>query len=358
MTLAFLFSGQGSQAVGMSAPLTASCAECQERLGEFPHLPSGARVFPKDWRGTAMTCSECQSTFQVADGRLGFSLSGLMESGPADRLRQTEITQPAVLTLAVAEAYRLMRLGIMPDVLAGHSLGQYAALVVAGSIDFERAVELVAARGRLMQQTVPEGRGIMMAIMGLDRDSIYEACAQERSKGVVGVALHNSPGQTVISGEREAVLAAAERCEEAGGGAVEVAVSVPFHCDLLVPMVSPFSELVNAAGIMDCKLPVIDNVTAQPLSDAAAVRESLVRQLTAPVLFEESLDYMVRGGVDRLIQCGPGKSLLSFAQRVSRSAKTETFEMAAEAAQRSQSVPQVSRDWSNNGYASSVTQSS
>ena len=284
-----------------------------------------------------MTCAECQSTFRVADGALGYPLSQVMERGSAEELRQTEITQPAVLTLTVAEAYRLMAQGIQPDVLAGHSLGQYAALVVAGALEFEHAVQLVAARGRLMQRTVPEGNGMMMAIVGLDRQTIYDVCASMRAVGVVNVALHNAPGQTVISGERKAVLAAADRCEEEGGGVVQVPVSVPFHCDLLVPMVPQFTQLVDAVEIMDPKLPVIDNVTARPLCDAASVRESLIQQLTRPVLFEESLDFMVTEGVDHFIQCGAGKSLLSFAQRVSRSAKTETFEMASSAAPRVQS---------------------
>jgi [acyl-carrier-protein] S-malonyltransferase len=327
MKQAFLLSGQGSQSAGMSAALATSCEECLQILSDSYLV----------WRGTAMICAECRSTFGVADSALGYPLSEVMERGSAEELRRTEITQPAVLTLTVAEAYRLMAQGIQPDALAGHSLGQYAALVVAGAIQFEQAVQLVAARGKLMQQTVPEGKGMMMAIMGLDRLTIYDICASVRSVGVVSVALHNSPGQTVISGEREAVFAAADRCEEAGGGVVEVPVSVPFHCDLLAPMVPQFTRVLEAADIADPKLPVIDNVTARPLSDAASVRESLIQQLTRPVLFEESLDYLVGEGVDHFIQCGAGKSLLSFAQRVSRKAKTETFEMASSAASRMQS---------------------
>lgn len=283
-----------------------------------------------------MVCAECQSTFVVADTVLGYPLSRVMEQGPAEELRRTEVTQPAVLTLTVAEAYRLIAQGIQPDALAGHSLGQYAALVVAGAIEFAQAVQLVAARGRLMQYTVPDGEGMMMAIMSLDRRTIYDVCDSVRSVGTVSVALHNSPGQTVISGEREAVLAAAGRCEDEGGGVVEIPVSVPFHCDLLAPMVPQFARLLEAAEIADPRLPVIDNVTARPLTDAATVRDALIRQLTHPVLFEESLDYLVSMGVDHFIQCGAGKSLLSFAQRVSRTAKTETFEMATSPAGRLQ----------------------
>ncbi len=332
MKLAFLFSGQGSQVVGMSAALAASCPDCMHKLSERDRTTA---ALPDDgstvMHGTAMTCLECQATFGAADRSLGFSLSQVMERGTPEQLRRTEITQPALLTLAVAEAYRLMEHGLMPDMIAGHSLGQYSALVVAGAIEFEQAVRLVAARGRLMQRTVPEGTGMMMAIVGMDRSDIYQICQQVSPRGVVGVALHNSPGQTVISGEREAVLAAADCCEEAGGSVVEVPVSVPFHCELLAPMVPTFARLVDQAGIEAPKLPVIDNVTALPLTDATSVRESLIQQVTRPVLFEESLDYLVQAGVNHFVQCGPGKSLLSFAQRVSRTAKTETFELAASA---------------------------
>ncbi len=332
MKLAFLFSGQGSQATGMSAALAASCDHCMHMLAERGRMALAMTSdMPPFHAGTAMTCVDCQSTFGAADRALGFPLSQVIDRGSPEQLRRTEITQPAVLTLSVAEAYRLMGRGIMPDALAGHSLGQYSALVVAGSLRFEQAVRLVAARGRLMQRTVPEGKGMMMAIVGLSRAEIYEVCREVSTTGVVDVALHNSPGQTVISGEKEAVLAAADRCEELGGSAVEVPVSVPFHCELLAPMVPLFARLVEEANIVAPKLPVIDNVSGLPLTDATSVRESLLRQVTCPVLFEESLDYMVRTGVEHFIQCGPGKSLLSFAQRVSRTAKTETFEMAASA---------------------------
>ena len=347
MKRAFLLSGQGSQTVGMSAALAVSCENCLQILTDQSLV----------WHGTAMICAECKSTFEVADDALGYPLSQVIEQGSAEELRRTEITQPAVLTLTVAESLRLMAQGVQPDALAGHSLGQYAALVVAGAIEFEQAVQLVAARGRLMQRTVPEGKGMMMAVMGLDRQTIYDICASVRSVGVVSVALHNSPGQTVLSGEREAVLAAADRCEEEGGGVVEVPVSVPFHCDLLAPMVPQFTRLVEAAEIFDPKLPVIDNVTARPLPDAASVRESLIQQLTRPVLFEESLDYLVGEGVDHFIQCGAGKSLLSFAQRVSRTAKTETFEMASSAAPRINSyTPLDNTRTSNSEYVTGVAE--
>ena len=296
-SIAFLFAGQGNQTVGMGTALAASC-------------------------------EESRATFEMADQALGFPLSRIMAEGPAEDLRRTAIAQPALLTLAVAHARRLRALGSVPGWLAGHSLGQYAALVIAGALDFASAVRLVAARGQFMQQAVPEGEGAMMAIMSLGRDEIEAACQSARVEGVVNIACHNSPGQTVISGAAAAVTAAANLCEEAGGGVVSLEVSAPFHCDLLLPIVPAFTQLVEAAPITDPVLPVIDNVTAQPLPDAAAVRRSLIDQLTSPVLFEESLAYLADAGVKHFIQCGPGKNLLGFAKRVARGAKLETFEEA------------------------------
>jgi [acyl-carrier-protein] S-malonyltransferase len=295
--LVFLFAGQGSQTVGMGADVAAAYA---------------------NWQGT----------LDAADSALGFPLSKIMAEGPEEELRRTEIAQPAILTLSVAHARHLLELGVVPQALAGHSLGQYSALVVAGALDFTSAVRLVAERGRLMQETVPEGMGAMHAIVGLDRDVVYQACELIQPAGVVNVASHNAPGQTVISGARDAVTAAADWCEEQGGAAIPLAVSAPFHSQLLLPMVPSFTRLVAATAFTDPVLPVIDNVTARPLPDAASVRQSLIAQITAPVLFEESLRYLVDAGTARFVQCGPGNSLLGFAKRVARGAELLTFEEA------------------------------
>jgi [acyl-carrier-protein] S-malonyltransferase len=297
MGIAFLFAGQGSQVVGMGADLVSACADCR-------------------------------ATFEAADSALGFSLSRVMAEGPAEELRRTEIAQPAILTLSVAHAFHLQSLGIMPDMLIGHSLGQYSALVVAGALDFASAVRLVSGRGRLMQEAVPEGMGAMMAIIGLERDLVYAACRAAEPIGVVNVASHNSPGQTVISGACDAVSAAAEHCEEQGGSAVPLSVSAPFHCQLLAPMMPAFTSLVEATAFTDPTLPVVDNVTALPLTDAAAVRRSLIAQIMAPVLFEEGLRFLGDARVDRFVQCGPGKSLLGFAKRVVSGVELITFEQA------------------------------
>lgn len=298
MSLVFLFVGQGSQKVGAGAELIESSAECR-------HI------------------------FETADHILGFPLTEIMMHGSEEQLVRTEIAQPALLTLTVAQARYLISLGVVPTMLAGHSLGQYAALVIAGSFTFEEAVDLVATRGQLMQQTIPEGKGAMMAIVGLTHQEVETACEQARTAGIVGVACHNAPTQTVISGTTAAVELAADYCEEEGGGVVALSVSVPFHCDLLTPMVPAFSKLVHKMSIVDPQLPVIDNVTACPLSDATAVQSSLVKQITRPVLFEESLYYLANHGATRFIQCGPGKSLLSFAKRSVSGIARETFDRAA-----------------------------
>ncbi len=273
-------------------------------------------------------CPECRATLAAADAALGYSLSGIMAGGPAETLRRTAVAQPAILALSVAHALHLQSRGLEPEMLAGHSLGQYSALVVAGSLGFADAVRLVAERGRLMQEAVPEGVGAMMAIIGLERDQVYEACRAAGDVGAVNVAGHNSPGQTVISGERDAVGAAAERCEEEGGSAVSLAVSAPFHCRLLAPMLPEFSSLVEATAFRDPALPVIDNVTALPLADATAVRRSLIAQIMAPVLFEEGLRFLGSSGIEEYVQCGPGTSLLGFAKRTVPGARLETFEQA------------------------------
>lgn len=297
--LALLFAGQGGPLGGLGAEVT--------------------------------ECPDCRPTLAVADRALGQALSARIAAGSASDLRLTEVAQPALLTVAVAEARHLIRQGLRPEALAGHSLGQYAALVVAGALDLADAVRLVAARGRLMQAAVPDGAGAMVAVVGLERAAVAAACAAARGAGAVGVACHNAPGITVVSGARAAVEAAAGRCEAEGAGVVPLEVSVPFHCELLAPMVPEFAALVRATAVAAPAIPVVDNVTARPLADAAAVRGSLVAQVTAPVLFEESLAYLIEAGFAHFVQCGPGDALLKWARRLRRPVRTDTFAAAAPA---------------------------
>lgn len=292
---AFLLAGQGAEQVGMGAELVAGCTGCRE-------------------------------TFALADDALGRPLSRWMAEGPEDVLRQTENAQPALLTLGVAQGEHLRMLGVEPVALAGHSLGQYTALVLAGALTFPDALRLVAERGKLMQQAVPRGHGAMVAVAGLTAEEIALACKQGSEHGVVEVACFNAPERVVLSGAAAAVAVAADACWDSGGGTSELPVSAPFHCSLLEPMLPEFTELVAATPITDPRVAVVDNVTARPLRDAAAVRRSLVDQIVAPVRFEESLETLARLGVDRFIGCGPGAAALKFASLTTPDVQRATFD--------------------------------
>ena len=296
MPTAFLFAGQGSQSVGMGKDLASSC----------PH---------------------CAALFERADEILRFPLRHAMWEGSADDLRHTAVLQPALLALEVAQARHLRAVGRSADWLAGHSVGQYSALVVADSLPFEDALHLVRERGLLMQEAVPDGVGAMAAVLGLDRAEIRRLC--RTVNGVVGIASHNAPGNTVISGDRAAVAEASALCGEAGATIVEVPVSAPFHTALLEQMVPPFTALVEKASFRDPRIPVVDNVGARPLTDAASVRRSLVLQVSAPVLFEESLRFLVERGAGEFVQCGPGRNVLEFVKRIHPAARVLPFEEAA-----------------------------
>ena len=298
MSTVFLFGGQGSQAPGMGDELLQQSAVARE-------------------------------VFEAAGAAVDFPLLDLMSRGPAEELRRTEVAQPALLTITVAHARELIARDITPDFAMGHSLGQYAALVVAGSIDFAACLRLVHARGRLMQQAVPEGEGAMFAIVGVDREEVVAACRAASSEGVVEIACHNTEGQTAISGTPAAVEAAADALEEDGAGVVPLEVSAPFHCSLLAPIRDDFARVLEGVEIQPPGLPVIDNVSARPLESADAVRHSLLAQVTAPVLFEESLRWLAARDVDRYVQCGPGKQLLGFARRLLPGARGETFDEIA-----------------------------
>jgi len=293
---AFLFPGQGSQSVGMLAGLAAA-----EPVVE--------------------------ATFAEASRALGYDLWNLCLAGPEERLNRTEITQPAMLAADIA-TWRawLGQGGAHPEFMAGHSLGEYAALVAAGSLDFADAVRLVEERGRLMQSATPEGVGAMAAILGLDDEALQEICARAAGTEVVSCANYNAPGQVVIAGHRGAVERACEAAREAGARrTVALAVSVPSHCALMRAAAERLAETLAATDLSAPRVPVVHNADVAAHPDAAAIRDALVRQLWQPVRWTATIRHLVGQGVDRFIECGPGKVLAGLNRRISRESGVEAL---------------------------------
>ncbi|PVX41390.1 [acyl-carrier-protein] S-malonyltransferase [Pasteurella langaaensis DSM 22999] len=287
---AMVFPGQGSQAVGMLAEL----AE------QFPIVTE---------------------TFQQASEVLGYDLWALVQQGPAEELNKTWQTQPALLAASVA-IYRVWQQQypeLKPEVMAGHSLGEYSALVCAGVIDFQDAIKLVELRGKLMQQAVPEGTGAMYAIIGLDNAAIIEACATAAAETgeVVSAVNFNSPGQVVIAGTKAAAEKAGELCKSAGAKrALPLAVSVPSHCALMKPAADQLAVSLESVAVKTPAAAVINNVDVKTETDAAAIRSALVRQLYSPVRWTETVEKMSANGVEALVEIGPGKVLTGLTGRI------------------------------------------
>jgi [acyl-carrier-protein] S-malonyltransferase len=288
--IAFLFPGQGSQVVGMGQALAAA----------FP---------------------ECRATFDEADAALGFRLSAVIFEGPAERLTLTEITQPAILTVSVA-AYRLLESrGCRPDVVAGHSLGEYSAHVAAGTFDFAEAVRVVHHRGRYMQEAVPVGTGAMAAVLGGDEALVAQACAEAADGAVVSAANLNAPGQIVIAGETAAVARASARAKALGAKrAIPLNVSAPFHCALMAPAQTRLEPELRAMAARDPRVPVIANVDAEPRRDAASAIDALVRQVSAPVRWEATVRRLASDGVAAYVEVGPGTVLSGLVRKIARNA--------------------------------------
>ncbi|SFX12008.1 ACP S-malonyltransferase [Marinospirillum alkaliphilum] len=292
-TLAFIFPGQGSQQIGM-------LAELAERYAVV------------------------RSTFEEASTALGYDLWQLVQEGPAEQLNRTDITQPAILAASVA-VWRVWKEleGARPDWVAGHSLGEYSALVCSGAMDFADGLRLVRARGEFMQAAVPQGQGAMAAILGLEAAQIEQACAEAAQGEVVAAVNYNAPGQIVIAGSVKAVERAIAACQAAGAKkAMPLPVSVPSHCELMRPAAEKLANELNLIQLNRPRVPVVQNVHAAPETEVAAIRENLVAQLYRPVRWIESIEFMAAQGVDTYVECGPGKVLVGLNKRIVKSARS------------------------------------
>jgi [acyl-carrier-protein] S-malonyltransferase len=248
--------------------------------------------------------------FERADDVLGFSLSRLCFEGPEEELVRTENQQPAIFLVSVATNAALRAQGIGPDGVAGHSLGEYSALVAAGALSFEDGLRLARRRGQLMAEVAARTGGIMAAILGLPSEQVEEACREARSLGVAEVANYNSPSQTVVSGEETAVMRAMELCRNGGAQRViQLNVSAPFHCGLMAPLAATFAPVLQQAAIRDPGVPVVANVTADYERATDEIKRNLVAQLASPVRWTESIQRLIADGFDTFVEVGPGKVL-------------------------------------------------
>jgi len=296
--IAFVFPGQGSQYVGMGRDL----------YEQFP---------------------EVRTVFDEADELLGFSLSRLCFEGPEEILTDTINAQPAILTMSVACLRVLpwlseMPLPTEPLFCAGHSMGEYTALVAAGTLDFPSALRLVRERGRLMKLAGERAPGGMAAVLGLEREAVEEVCqrAREETEGIVQVANDNAPGQTVISGEQAALERAMALAQERGARrVVRLAVSIAAHSPLMACIVDEFRAAVGATSMEEAGIPIVANVTACPITAVADIRHELVAQLTSPVRWVESVQYMIAQGVDTFVEIGPKEVLSGLIKRIDRNVR-------------------------------------
>jgi [acyl-carrier-protein] S-malonyltransferase len=285
--IAIVFPGQGSQTLGMLADLAAAHPVVEE-------------------------------TFAEASSALGYDLWQLVQQGPAEELNKTWQTQPALLAASVA-IWRVWQQqnGTQPVLMAGHSLGEYSALVCAGVLDFKQAISLVELRGKLMQEAVPAGTGAMYAIIGLDNDAIAKACEESAQGQVVSPVNFNSPGQVVIAGNKEAVERAGAACKEAGAKrALPLPVSVPSHCALMKPAAEKLAVALENVTFSAPQYSVVNNVDVKIETSPEAIRSALVRQLYSPVRWTESVEFMAAQGAEKLLEVGPGKVLTGLTKRI------------------------------------------
>jgi len=287
-----------------------------------------AALFPgqgSQFSGMGKAVAEVSGTaadiFNAADEALGISLSRICWEGPEESLKMTENTQPALLTHSIAVWTVLRERGLRVDAYAGHSLGEYSAIVAAGGLGFEDAARTVRTRGRLMQQAVPAGEGAMAAILGLDDGQVISICEGLSGEGVVAAVNFNAPGQVVIAGQKAAVHRAIELLKEAGARrALELPVSAPFHSPLMAPAREGLKPVLDDLDFHDPDGPLYRNIDAEPVNDAGALREGLIRQVDAPVLWSRSIRRMLEDGIDTFIEIGAGKVLSGLVRRIERSA--------------------------------------
>lgn len=287
--MAFIFPGQGSQTVGM-----------------------GKELAEKDEKAAAI--------FQAADERLGFSLSSIIFEGPQQTLTLTYNAQPALLTTSVALLEKVKETGIRPDYVAGHSLGEYTALVAAGAIPFADAVYAVRKRGEFMEEAVPAGEGTMAAVLGMEANELEAITEQVSNDGApVQLANLNCPGQIVISGSKAGVERAAQLAKEKGAKRViPLDVSGPFHSSLMKPAAGKLADVLSTIAITNAEIPVIANVTAEPMTEKETIQQLLIEQLYSPVRWEQSVEKMIELGVDTFVEIGPGKVLSGLVKKINR----------------------------------------
>jgi [acyl-carrier-protein] S-malonyltransferase len=296
MKIAFVFPGQGSQYLGMAK--------------EF------AENFP-----------ESREVFDTASAQVGFDLLELCLQGPVEKLNRTENTQPAILTASIAILRPLERRGLAAAAAAGHSLGEYTAITAAGGLDLQDAVALVRKRGRYMQEAVPEGAGLMAAILGMERHDVEKTCLEAAKNGIVGAANYNSPGQIVIAGEKKAVEKAMELAKAAGAKkVVPLAVSVPSHCGMMRSAGERLARELEQAALHDLRVPIVNNADAKFLSTAAEIKPSLIRQISSPLYWEDSVRTMIAAGFDTFIEIGPGKVLSGLVKRIDKDVRVLNVE--------------------------------